>query len=105
MIDTLLKVRRERAYGEQWDYFDDPHVVGFVRSGDAQHANSGLVLLISNQGDGEKVMNVGRPHAGERWMEVTGCYPDEQVTIDPEGNATFRVPAGKVAVWHNVDAS
>ncbi len=105
VIDTLLKVRRERAYGEQWDYFDDPHVVGFVRSGDAQHANSGLVLLISNQGDGEKVMNVGRPHAGERWMEVTGCYPDEQVTIDPEGNATFRVPAGKVAVWHNVDAS
>ena len=49
-------------------------------------------------------MNVGKLHAGERWMEATGCYPDEQVTIDPEGNAAFCVPAGKVTVWHNMVA-
>ena len=100
VIDTLLKVRRERAYGEQWDYFDDPHVVGFVRSGDESHPHSGLALLISNQGDAEKAMNVGKLHAGERWIESTGCFPNETITIDPEGNASFRVPAGKAAVWH-----
>ncbi len=101
VIDTLLKVRRERAYGEQWNYFDDPHVVGFVRSGDEEHPHSGLALLISNRDDAEKTMNVGKLHAGERWEEATGCYPGEQVTIDSDGNATFRVLAGKVSVWHH----
>ena len=101
VIDILLKIRRERAYGEQWDYMDDAHVVGFARSGDESHPHSGLALLISNQEDAEKTMNVGNLHAGEHWVEATGCYPDKQITIDPEGNATFLVPAGKVAVWHN----
>ena len=101
VIDILLKIRRERAYGEQWDYMDDAHVVGFARSGDESHPHSGLALLISNQEDAEKTMNVGNLHAGEHWVEATGYYPDKQITIDPEGNATFLVPAGKVAVWHN----
>lgn len=100
VIDTLLRIRRECAYGAQWDYFDHAHIVGFVRRGDGAHPGSGLALLVSNADEGEKMMNVGADHAGEVWTEATGCCPGEQVCIDSAGNATFRVPAGKLAVWH-----
>ena len=99
MIDTLLRVRRECAYGEQWNYFDHRNTVGFVRMGDAAHPGSGLAVLISNGDAGNKCMHVGPQHAGEVWAEATGCCPTATVQIDDEGNGLFTVPAGKVAVW------
>jgi alpha-amylase len=98
VIDILLDVRRKYAHGEQIDYFDHPNTVGFIRKGDAEHADSGLALLISNGDDGDKIMNVGREHAGEVWYEVTRNRK-EQITIDTEGNGQFPVSGGKVAVW------
>ena len=99
VIDTLLSIRKQYAYGDQWDYFDHRNTVGFVRTGNDEHPDAGLVVLISNAGDGEKWMHVGLPRAGETWVEVTGCCPGQSVTIDPAGNGLFTVPAGKVAVW------
>ena len=99
VIDTLLRLRHRCAYGDQWDYFDHRNTVGFVRAGDAEHPGSGLAVLISNAEDGDKWMHVGEQHAGECWLEATGCCPGEQVTIDPAGNGHFRVPSGKLAVW------
>ena len=99
VIDTLLRIRQRCAYGDQWDYFDHRNTVGFARAGDAAHPGSGLAVLISNAEDGDKWMHVGEQHAGECWLEATGCCPGEQVTIDPTGNGHFRVPSGKVAVW------
>lgn len=99
VIDTLLRVRRLYAWGEQWDYFDHHCTVGFTRLGDEAHPGSGLALLVSNGGDGEKWMNVGARHAGEEWEEVTGCCPGEKVRINEEGYGRFTVPAAKLAVW------
>ena len=87
-----------RAFGEQTDYFDHPNTVGFTRSGDAQHPDSGLALLLSNGEDGEKVMSVGVMHANETWHEITGSYDDE-LTIGDDGKALFKVHGGKLAVW------
>ena len=98
-IDILLHARKHYAYGDQWDYFDHRNTVGFVRSGDNEHPGSGLAVLISNAEDGDKWMHVGPQHAGEVWSELTGCCPDQKITIDAEGNGHFNVPAGKVAVW------
>ncbi len=103
VIDTLLSIRRKRAFGEQWDYFDNERIVGFVRTGEKAHPGSGLALLISNAASGEKTMNVGEAHAGEIWREATGCCPGEELQIASDGSAAFRVPAGKVAVWHRAD--
>lgn len=100
IIHTLLEVRRSMAYGEQELYFDHPCTVGFVRRGDSEHLCSGVAVLISNGDDGEKLMNVGKAHAGEIWCDVTGCC-DGKITIDDDGNAVFTVPGGKVAVWVN----
>ena len=36
VLDHLLAIRKDLAYGEQTDYFDDPNCIGWVRSGCVQ---------------------------------------------------------------------
>lgn len=98
ILDILLGARQKYAHGEQNNYFDHPNTVGFVRTGDKEHPDSGLAILISNGEDGDKVMNVGQDHKGEVWHEITGNRLEE-VTIDQKGNGKFLVSGGKVAVW------
>ncbi len=98
LIETLLKVRRDRSYGEQTEYFDHPNTVGFVRKGDAAHPHSGVAVLLSNGKDGFKEMHLGKEHARQTWVEVTGSIPDE-VILDENGTASFPVRGGKLAVW------
>jgi len=98
IIDILLDARQKYAYGEQHDYFDHPNTIGFYRTGDDKHPGSGLVLLMSNGEDGNKVINVGENRKGEVWYEFTGNIKDE-ITIDDNGNGDFRVEGGNLAVW------
>ena len=46
-LKTLLKLRKDYAYGPQHSYYDHPDVVGFTREGMPEKENSGLALLIS----------------------------------------------------------
>lgn len=98
IIDILLNVRKDFAYGKQNNYFDHPNTVGFTREGDDIRENSGLAFLMSNGEDGDKVMYVGNVHKGEIWHEVTGSI-NEEVKIGEDGNALFKVKGGKIAVW------
>ncbi len=98
VLDTLLKLRRRCAYGDEHRYFDHANTIGFTRTGDAEHPHSGCAVLISNGEDGSKYMDVGTDHAGEEWAEATGSIQD-RVTIGEDGHAEFRVCGGKVAVW------
>ena len=98
IIDNLLEIRKNHAFGEQNYYFDHPNTIGFTRVGDEEHPHSGVAVLISNGEDGDKVMNVGKQHAGETWKEATGNV-EETVSIDGEGNGRFLVHGGNVAVW------
>ncbi len=97
-LGKMIKVRHLYAYGEQEDYFDDPHVVGWVRRGEVQHENSGLAVLMSNGEGGSKRMYIGREFAGETFCDCIGkCQ--ESVTIDEEGFGLFATDGGNVAVW------
>lgn len=98
ILDRLLECRRTAAYGEQKLYFDHPNTIGLVRQGDEAHPGSGLALLLSNGDDGDKMMEVGAHHAGERWREVTGSRTEE-IVIDEAGYGRFSVGGGKCAVW------
>lgn len=100
ILDILLDARRKYAFGEQVNYFDDPHVVGFVRCGLPEKPGSGLVFLMTNGDEGEKVMQVGQAHKGEVWHEITGDR-QEEIQIDEEGKGKFLVSAGKLAVYVN----
>ena len=98
IIDLLLDARRKYAYGEQKDYFDHPSTVGFVRLGDKDHPGSGLVFLMSNGIEGNKIMNVGINRKGEVWYDITGNV-QKKITIDDEGNGDFLVEGGALSVW------
>ncbi|MBT2757699.1 alpha-amylase [Mesobacillus foraminis] len=98
ILDILLSVRYEKAYGEQIDYFDHPNTIGWVRLGDNDLENSGCAVVISNGDDGEKRMYVGESKAGEIWKDVTNSR-EEEIVIDEKGFATFPVHGGSVSVW------
>lgn len=95
MIDRCLQARRDHAYGEQHDHFDDPHCIGWTRSGNEDHLG-GLAVLISNAGEGRKRMRTGAPDT--TYVDVTE-HVSEPVTSDADGWAEFRCPGRSVSVW------
>ena len=97
-LGKLIKLRRSYAYGEQEDHFDDPHLIGWVRRGDAEHENSGLAVVLSNGEGGTLRMYIGENFAGETFRDVLGSCT-ESVVIDEEGFGEFRTEGGSVAVW------
>ncbi len=97
-LDPLLYARYHKAYGEQEDYFDDPHMIGWVRRGVEEIARSGCAVIITNGDESEKRMFVGEERAGQIWVDLTNSR-DEQITIEEDGFATFPVNGGSVSVW------
>ncbi|MBQ6518400.1 MAG: alpha-amylase [Anaerolineaceae bacterium] len=102
-LGKMMKLRRFYAYGEQEDYFDDPHLVGWVRRGDAEHDVSGLAVTLSNGDAGIKKMCMGKDFAGMTFADVLGNCT-EPVTIDKRGWGKFGCEAGRVSVWVRPEA-
>ena len=97
-LGKMIKIRRNYAYGEQVDYFDDAHTVGWVRQGDGEHEGSGLAVVLSNGEGGEKKMFMGKENAGESFFDALGNIPDP-VVIDEEGFGSFGCCGRNVSVW------
>lgn len=102
-LKTLIKLRSRYAYGEQIDYFDDSSVVGFTRLGDDEHANSGLVVLMTDSVAGKKQMQVGKRFANQLFYNALNGY-SLPITIDSEGFGEFYVDGGSVSVWVSEEA-
>ncbi len=97
-LGKMIKLRRNYAYGEQEDWFDHPHCIGWVRRGDEAHPDSGLAVVLSNEAGGTKRMRMGAQFAGEQFFDALGKCP-ETVTIDDEGYGEFRTEGGSVSIW------
>ena len=97
-LSILLKARKNRAYGKQNDYLDHPQYIGWTREGDEGHSDSGLAVVISNAGDGEKRMYIGNKFAGKEFKDVLQNV-EETVTIDEEGCGIFKVKGKSASVW------
>lgn len=97
-LKTLLLLRRDRAYGEQVDYFDDKNIIGFTRLGDDDHYKSGMAVIISDKYEDSKRMYVGTKFAGERFFDALGNREDE-ITIGEDGFGDFIVNGGSVSVY------
>ena len=97
-LGKLIKLRRSYAYGAQEDYFDDPHLIGWVRRGDDDHKKSGLAVVMSNGEGGVKHMCIGKKFAGRTFSDVLGLCT-ENVTIDEEGYGDFRCESHNVSIW------
>ena len=97
-IETLIRLRKEKSYGIQHDYFDHPHYIGWTREGDDKHLRSGLAVIITNQSQGEKRMYIGTQHAGKTFIDALGNY-EEEVIIQEDGYGVFKVKEKSVSVW------
>ena len=109
-LPLLLEIRRRFAYGTQVDFFDEPDLVAWVRSGDGDHEQSGCVVVLSSRpedGSGEpvaKTISLGKEHAGECWCCVLG-KDSGVVEVDKHGNATFTVGNAMLSVFLRVEAA
>ena len=102
-LGKLIKLRSAYAYGEQEDYLDDAHLIGWVRRGDQEHPASGFAVVLSTGNEGSKRMYMGADWAGRTMYDVLGNIT-EPVTIDDEGFGEFRTLGGNVAVWTTEEA-
>ncbi|MDO4594007.1 MAG: alpha-amylase [Tissierellia bacterium] len=101
MLDNMISVRKEYAYGQQDDYFDHPQVVGWVRRGE-DNSKSPLVVLISTGDMAQKQMFVGEENKGKIFIDKSGKNKEE-IKIDDEGNGVFNVGPGQVTYWVRKD--
>lgn len=98
LLDKLLYVRSNLAYGIQRDYFDDPNIVAWVFEGDKIHKDSGFVAIITDNCGGCKYINAGPNLADSTLYDITGNI-QEPIYVDKEGNGIFYVNGGSVSVW------
>ena len=97
-LDPLLWARKNCAYGEQRDFFDDPHLIAWTRGGDKEHPDSGLVVLITNGPATGRVIELGTSFADTTWYDCTGSRTAPVIIAD-DGKAYFPVEGGSLSVW------
>ena len=97
-LKILIKLRKEKAYGKQYDYIDNKNFIGWTRRGDNEHIKSGLAVVISNAGDGEKRMFIGEEFADNIFIDSLNNV-EEEISIDKDGYGNFKVKAKSLSVW------
>lgn len=102
-IKKLVRLRKLFAYGEQTDYFDHNSIVGFTRSGDDEHPDSGMAVLCTDCDAGSKYMYVNKKFAGCLFFNALNNM-STPVRIDENGCGEFFVDGGSVSVWVNGQA-
>ena len=96
LLDKLLDIRLNLAYGEQTDYFDDANCIGWTRQG--KDDGQPIAVLISNDQAASKSMLVGSEWAGREFSDYLG-NSSQIVTIDDQGWGKFPVEEKSVSVW------
>ncbi|KAL2014926.1 hypothetical protein VTK56DRAFT_6819 [Thermocarpiscus australiensis] len=106
VLPKMMLARKLWAYGTQYDYFDQPHCVGFTRVGHpSRSGGNGLAVVMTNAWEyASKRMFVGERHKGEVWTDLLRRCPG-QVVIGPDGWGLFPVGHRSVAVWVNAAAT
>lgn len=95
LIDKFLYARKHYAYGEQYNYFDHPDIIGWTRIGDGAHPLAMAVLMSDGPG-GSKWMEVARKNATFRDLTEHVSAP---VHSNADGWGEFRCNGGSVSVW------
>ncbi|WP_180962155.1 alpha-amylase [Streptococcus intermedius] len=96
VLDKLLDIRLNLAYGEQKDYFDDEHYIAWTRSG--KDNGQPIAVILTNDQANSKRMYVGENWAGKEFKDYLGNNPST-VIIEEDGWANFPVVEKSVSVW------
>ena len=98
ILDIILNVRRNYAYGEQHDYFIDENLIGFTRLGDKEHKDSGLAVVLTDKLGGSIKMHMGKNKVGKEYIDCTQNVKGK-VIIDKDGDGIFSCKDGSVSIW------
>jgi alpha-amylase len=101
-LERLLELRANYAYGEERDFFVDPHFIAWARLGDEEFPSL-LATVISTAGDGAVEVDFGPDHAGKIFRDYTG-HREEIITLDENGKASFPVSGQSLSCWVSPDA-
>lgn len=97
-LEIMLQLRKHIAFGGQADYFDDPHIIGWTSTGSFEQENSGMAVIMTNNGGGEKQMTISAIHGGETFVDILGNN-EARVELDENGVGVFPVNDGQVSVY------
>lgn len=97
LIDKLLYIRRNFAYGEQFDYYDDPSCIGWTRQG-TEDKPGGLAVVVNIGDINQKRMQIMTARPGQVFVDYLG-HNEAEVTIEEDGWATFPVSPGSISTW------
>jgi alpha-amylase len=95
ILDQLLFVRKNFAYGAQYDYFDHPDVIGWTRLGSEDHPQA-MAAIMSDGPGGSKWMEVGKPNT--TFYDITRQI-SEPIQTNEHGWGEFSCKGGSVSVW------
>ena len=98
MLDKLLILRRDFAYGNQTDYFYHSDKIGFVRYGNDEHTNSGLAVVMTDKIGGEIIMDMGEKFKNTEFYDYLGNI-QQTIFTDESGKGRFFCKDGSVSVW------
>ena len=94
-INQLMQIRRHYAWGEQTDYLDDAHCIGWVRHGNEEHP-FGCVVILSNTDAAKKTMQTNLGNTA--YIDYLGNIK-QTITTDANGKAEFLCNGQAVSVW------
>lgn len=95
VIEKMMKLRQRYDYDEQRDYFDDKHLIGWVRDYQKQHA---LVCVMTDYTAGYKDIYLGEEYTGVVFYDHL-AHCSKQTIIDEKGYGRFYVEGGSVSVY------
>ena len=86
-LETMLRLRRDVALGEQTDYLDDFNIIGWTRAGERNAPGSGCAVLLSDGPGGAEGDVHGRAVCGRSVYRPAGQLPGGS-------------HAGRKRLWH-----
>ncbi len=95
-INKLIDLRRNYCYGEQEDYFEDPHQIGWVRKGTKEHPRKTAIVISTKEN--AKIRMFVEELEGTEYIDRLS-KTDKKVIIDSEGFGEFFTPSPGVSVW------
>lgn len=96
-INHLISMRQEFVFGEQQNFFQDEHCIGWALFGNEEHPGK-MIVAINNSGDSSLHVDMGEALAGTVFRNRLNEEAPE-ISLDDSGQADFPVPAGYLAVY------
>lgn len=95
LIDIFLSVRKDFAYGEQDNYFEQENVLAWTRSG-TEEKPGGVAVIVNIGGEAEQSMKM--PHENKVYRDLTK-HVEKTVQTDEKGWGVFPVKEKSISVW------